>query len=243
MRLLAPVIAALALAAIGTGCLGATGRTEQRAGAAGETEPIPVDHSFQCDSGAVGAELDVAEVAGAHGHVSIRPAGDCTFDLLHRSAPGATAEVLSAAPGGYLLVAAASGPTGETVVCGSNVHHEADPEAASAGGAATFRRSTSVPLECASLRGHQWARTRTVVAAEPTWAAWIVDVVAGPEPHRFRIRWIRDASFQFLNVTDRGRPPTDGLWETAVDLDGSGLTVRTTQQLSHSVVPALRARD
>ncbi len=234
------LVAAMAMC---RGCLGQVEPTEQRGSAAGTTEPIAVDHSFQCDATAVGAELVVAEVAGTRAAVSIRPAEGCTFDLLYRNGPGATPEIVSAAPGGYLLVAAAQSTTGETLVCGSNVHHEPDPEAGATGGEATARRSTEVPLECAAWRANRWQPLSTVVDAEPTWAAWIVDVTAGPEPHRFRLRFIRDASFQFLNVTDRGRPPTDGLWETTVDVGQCGLTIAVPRQLSRSVVPALRARE
>jgi len=48
------------------------------------------------------------------------------------------------------------------------------------------------------------------------------------EASTYRVVWIRDFSFQFMNMSDAGRPATDGTYETTFTLQGQKLIVGAT---------------
>lgn len=166
--------------------------------------------------------LQLSEVTGGDGVVALRPVDEpCTFDLLY--VEGEDETTLSATPGGYLLSLGAHADA-QRVVCASRIeHHAADdggmPDIA---GDRVQRETTGVALQCAAWSDGAWGRMQTLIEPSLDWAPWIVGVEATGDGG-FRVRYDRDFSFQFMNLTQAGRPPEDGTY--AIDLrvgaDGS----------------------
>lgn len=186
--------------------------------APGEELPIEVVRTFTCVPEGVGAELVVAEVVGAPGErVLIRPvaAEACRYDLIHRASDGAE-RVLSELPGGYLFAAALRTDDGVTVVCANNIAHRAE-------GAGGLRYVDGVGIACAAAGADGvFGRLRAVVAPGPDWAAWLRNLAAVDDaPRRFALRYVRDSSFHFFNLSDNGRPPTDGVFEVAFEVNSA----------------------
>ena len=175
----------------------------------GGGDGLKVVKEFFCYEKAVAATQPIAAVRGLSGaELAIRPTDKpCVFDLLFVA--DGKSEVLSSSPSGYLLAGAGVTPSGETVVCASNVVHAPYNDA---GGHAIL----GVRLECAVKRDGAWGAMTTLVDGGESWAPWIADIQATPDkPGVFKAIYKRDFTFQFLNLTDDGRPKTDGLYEVA----------------------------
>lgn len=188
-----------------------------------------VVRTFRCRPGAVSGVTDIADVDGLKGAaIAIAPVdAECHYDLLYRASPDATPVVLAraaGAAGGYLWAIAGQAPSGRVVVCASDIAHHADPGGAAAPGELA-RTTDSVRLACAARAGDgHWGPLTTVVDTDGTYAAWALGLEASDaRADGFRVAWVRDGTFQFLNLTDAGRGSADGIWTTdfTVHEDGS----------------------
>ncbi len=169
--------------------------------------------TWVCDAAfaeqATPSALELAPVAGDGGAVAIDPTAEaCQFHLVHHEA-GAEAR-LTDRPGGYLLAAGVADGAAR-VVCASRIEHRAAPGPAA--GAKTLRETLGVTLECARGEAGAFGPLQPVLPASPDWAPWIASIETLPaQPGRYRLTYERDFSFQFLNLTDAGRPATDGTY-------------------------------
>lgn len=172
---------------------------------------------FECRQDAMPPELPVASVSGPSAQVLIRASGTgpCLFDLLVRE-PGREDVVLSASPGGYLLTVAARLDGGTLVVCASRTDHTPLGQG--------FHRVDAVTVECGRVGDGAPDLLAPVVVPEGDYAAWVRDLA--PDGAGAVLTWARDFSFQFLNLTDAGRPAEDGIYRT--ELSGGAKPGATT---------------
>ena len=191
---------------------------------------------FSCVQGAQGAR-DLARVAGARGHtVAIRPTGEaCDFDLMYR-VPGGTSVRLGR--GGYLVAAARQFPDGTAIVCASNVAHTPDTEASAAPGRLP-RVIEQVDVECGSFDGQRWSPMAPIASGGREWAGWVASVDGDPSIGAYSVRYTRDFSFQVMNTAQAGRPASDGVYESYLQLTrGQGVRLLQTVQRFETVDPA-----
>ena len=179
--------------------------------------PLTTIRAFRCRPAAVSGLVDIAEVDGLKGaSIAITPSDtECHYDLIYRATPDASPVVLSRAAGGFLWAIAGKAPSGRVVVCASDIQHRADPGGVAASGELA-RTIDSVRLSCAARAddGH-WGPFTTLVDTDGTYAAWALGLEqSDARADGFRVAWVRDVSFQFLSLTDAGRPSTDGVWTT-----------------------------
>lgn len=196
---------------------------------------VPVK-GFTCERDAVGSSgHDFHDVAGRPGdRLALRPAqGPCQFDLLLRAASGAES-VLSLRSGGFLIAASSSAPGGGAAICVSNIVHSPDSKHAEEG----VHEIHGVSIECAVERAGVWSPLATIVPPEGSAAAWVGGLrVAGDS--LYAVGWVRDFSFQLLNLDNAGRPPDDGVYETTFAVEQGTVTVGATQKLrDHVVAPS-----
>ena len=154
---------------------------------------------------------------------------DCRFHLVYRA--GGQVSALSSQGAGYLLVVAKRFDDGVRVVCASEVAHRA-------GASGAIREVETVPVRC-------WASatlsfTASTVSVPPTteWAAWVRELK--PHPTRagaYVLVWAHDSTFQFFNMSDNGRPSTDGLYETVLEWSGTALTSEPATKASERLNP------
>ncbi len=204
-------------AADGAADIGAADAPEREATSPETQTPFKVVRAFRCRPAAVSALADIAEVDGQKGAtVAITPVdSECHYDLVYRAAPDATPVVLSRAAGGFLWAIAGRAPSGRVVACASDIQHRADSGGVAATGELA-RTIDSVRLSCAARAddGH-WGPFTTLVDTDGTYAAWALGLEqSDARADGFRVAWVRDVSFQFLSLTDVGRPSTDGVWTT-----------------------------
>ena len=193
--------------------------------------PVTIVRGFTCDEPAVGLGLDVADVVGTNGDVvAIRPSGQpCNFHFEYW-ADGGTATRLSAAPSGYLIAAAASFG-GLTIACGSDAVHQQAP-----GGPPSSREVLQVPVRCWAFDGTAWTSPLLVVPGDSFAAAWVEKLVpVSGMSGAFTLTWVRDSTFQFMNLSDNGRPPSDGVFEVQLTLGGLGLSAGAPVKVSSSI--------
>lgn len=192
--------------------------------------PVTVVREFICDPEAVGSQMPVADTVGAPGEgVVIEPgAAPCSFTLVYQA--GASRSVLSSAPSGFLLTAARKFSDGVRAVCASEVVHR---------DVGSGRREVDeVLLHCWTSATASFTATTVAVKPDGAWAAWIHGLE--PIPGRtgaFYALWARDFSFQFMNMSDQGRPETDGIYRTELFFDGGALTVGATTKVSSRTNP------
>ncbi len=223
--------AALALA----GCSSTPNPTTPDRGAprpdAGMGRLVSPVREFRCRADAITKLTTVAKVEGSDAEIAIKPDGvDCVYQLVYRS--GQSEQVLSTQPSGY-LIAAGSRVGDRTIVCASRIDHSPDPQ-----GSAGARLINSVTVECAAHRAGSWGPLLTVVnAPSAEWAAWVVGAAPVADSASFELGYVRDFSFQFLNLANRGRPPTDGIYTTRFTLD-SAVAIESSVQTSTEVTPA-----
>jgi hypothetical protein len=208
-----------------------------------EITPVTVtmDRGFVCLDEGVGTELVIADVEGTApdsavgDQVVIVSDGDCLYDLVYRT--NSEDIPLSDDPGGYILASAKRFTEPDaTLICASDVLHLPGSEEPNE------RLVQSVVVRCwARLGAAPFVALPDAVVPEGAnsgdsseHAAWIDDVsfLDGT----YRVHWLRDFSFQFLNMSDVGRPATDGAYRTELSFDGSTLTAGATTQESGSVL-------
>jgi hypothetical protein len=190
---------------------------------------------FICDTSGIGNQQDIAFVEnGDMGEtIFIRPADqECHFYLFHRGASGDETQ-LSGDPGGYLIVqAGVLNSDGVRTICASDSEHTAVK-----GGESNERRVGSVSIQCWIGGAGSFKPGVTVVGKDPEYAAWVARVEAHPtKAATYRVVWIRDFSFQFMNMSDAGRPATDGTYETTFTLKGQKLVVGATTKLADTTM-------
>ena len=194
--------------------------------------PVEVMREFVCRMANVGTGATIATVEGGDPNegIIIRPAGDdCLFHVFHRSEAGHETQ-LTTEPGGYQIAAAAVVPGPARVICASDAAHTAVP-----GAAVGLRRAEHVRIACWAGEPGSFSSAATAVPEDPSFAAWAARVEAHPtEAETVRLVWVRDFTFQFMNVSDAGRPATDGTYETTISLSGGSLTVGATAKLTDS---------
>ncbi|MCB9537509.1 MAG: hypothetical protein H6704_14740 [Myxococcales bacterium] len=169
------------------------------------------------------ADLELAPVAGDGGAIAIEPTEEpCQFHLLHRDVAGATR--LTDVPGGYLLAAGVADGAAR-VVCASRIDHRPAAQATGSG-QKRLRQTYRVRLECARGEAGQFTALQPAVPPSPDWAPWISTLETLPDqPGRYRVTYERDFSFQFLNLTDHGRPEEDGTYTVDFGFDADGTLV------------------
>jgi hypothetical protein len=209
------------------------------------TPPIPPEEGelpviqireFECLGDQVGAGMPLMDVENGGGDtLSIRAAGDvpCKYDLLYGPAAGRPEQISMGEPGGYLITAATRFSSGHTVVCASNIHHYPT-------GIGNQHAIDGVTVECGAHDGTTWLRLQTVLEPDGEWAPW-VDAISQNEAdsNQFVITYRRDFSFQFLNLSDRDRPETDGIYELRLTLRDGAFEV-TGSEMTTSLQNPLR---
>jgi hypothetical protein len=179
---------------------------------------VEVQRGFTCNPAAVGPAMKVADVEGAPGEeLVIKPAGaDCRFHLVHRT--GEQESAVSAQGAGYLVAVARRFADGVRVICASEVEHHA-------GGTGALREVDSVPVRCWASASTSFSVSTVAVPPATDWAAWVRELKPHPtRANAYVLEWAHDFTFQFFNMSDKGRPSTDGLYETVLVWSGTSLT-------------------
>ena len=179
---------------------------------------------FQCDPSVVGAELEIGDAAGP-GTVVVRPAADaCDYDLFYIDALGETQLNTSAA--GFLTASAAQSEAGELVVCATRIDHHVDPSAVLGPNddeALALHAMDQVALECSRRDSFGlWSGPELIVSPGDAWAAWLQEVRVDDQG-AVHVDYTRDSTFQFLNLTNNGRPAEDGVYSAVLTNDGLGV--------------------
>ncbi len=201
--------------------------------------PIELIREFQCVPNAVSTVTDIADVQGLPGAViSIAPTEeDCLFELAFRDAAGVSASLSKGTPGGYLLAVGGVTPGGDLMVCASNIQHSRTYPATDSG-APHERRIDRVTVECATRSSGTWSPLQPIVEADGPWAAWVVGIEASDSrASAFRVLWIHDFSYQFLNLSNKGRPAEDGLYATTFVRTSDGDVIVEAAQRVSDVIP------
>ncbi len=199
---------------------------------------IEVVQSFICEEDAVTKTTPIADIAGLDGaDLAIRPTeSPCQFDLIFRDGKGGEHQ-LSISPAGYLLGMGGVTPDGEVLACASRIDHGKDPSPENDLDAKS-QRVTNVSIECAVKTKSGWTEFKRVVDPKGKWAAWIGDMeVSTTGTTAYRVNYTHDASFQFLNLHNEGRPKDDGIYQIEFAANGTKLTAPTEKKLSDDVVP------
>jgi hypothetical protein len=75
-----------------------------------------------------------------------------------------------------------------------------------------------------------------VVPGDSAFAAWVGHVTPVPATSgAFTLRYVRDSTFQFFNVSDNGRPASDGVWDVPLTVVGQAVVAGPAVQVSSSV--------
>jgi len=189
---------------------------------------------FQCDPSWVGPEQEIGDTAGP-GSVVVRPSANaCDYNLYYVDGTGETQ--LSTSPAGFLTASAIETQAGELVVCATRIDHHADPAAEYAAHddpALPLHFMDEVAVECSRRNAlGLWSQPELVVAPGSAWAAWLQEVRLDDEG-TVHVDYTRDSTFQFLNLTNNGRPSDDGIF--SAELEGGGLGVTGTETLRSDV--------
>lgn len=196
-------------------------------GGGGQT--VKVHKQFKCYKDAVKGTVAINDVEGLPGAAIAIKATDapCQFDLLYQDK--GKDEVLSNKPGGYLVTAGGVSTSGEAVVCATNVDH-----GPASGGAATTHGIRAARLECTIKRKAGWTALTSLVDGGADWAAWVQEITASGST--IKVTYVRDFSFQFANISDNGRPSTDGIYSITLQGSGSSLTASKPTKVSDKTV-------
>jgi hypothetical protein len=100
------------------------------------------------------------------------------------------------------------------------------------------RQTEKVTLLCGGIVGGKLIQAKKVVegkgpgkrdngkVAADTYAAWVTAVdVNLQNPSGYMVSWMRDSTFQFLNLSNEGRPGTDGAYQSRFTMDKNGFHV------------------
>lgn len=181
-----------------------------------------VVRAFTCVPAPPGNLQDVLDMDARPGEtVAIRAtASACQFELLLQRTGGSLR--LDREPSGY-LVGTSEGATGHGAICFANIHHRVDTAAPRLSQGREGHRIDRVDVECAvELEGGNWSQVGVVVEGGTDWAAWPSSVTWDEALGTWKVAWIRDSRFQFLSLNERGRPPSDGLFETEIRSTSTG---------------------
>ncbi len=192
---------------------------------------VQVHKGFTCAPAGVGSEMKVADVEGAPGEeLLIKPAGtDCRFHLVYRA--GNQESAVSTEAGGYLVAVAKRFADGVRVLCASEVAHHA-------GGTGALREVDSVPVRCWASASTSFSVSTLAVPPATDWAAWVRELKPHPtRTNAYVLEWAHDFTFQFFNMSDNGRPSTDGLYETVLVWSGTSLTPEPAAKTSARLNP------
>ena len=210
-----------------------TGKGEMVSTAPGEELPATEGRTFECRPDQVGDELVMAHVMGAAGdRVVIRPSSSqaCYYDLVYRSGNGDEHVLSGEDASGYLFTRALKTTSGVTVVCVNAIQHHPQE--------GTMHQIDAVTIHCASRVNGSWSALQPVVSPDGAWAAWIRTLE--PETSQvdhFRLTFAHDFSFQFMNLTDAGRPEGDGLYEVVFGVAGDTFDIDDPALLSKTQNP------
>jgi hypothetical protein len=232
---------------------------QQKAGAAPSARAAAFNaREFTCDRTAVTAETALRPVAGADGEsLAVAPTGEpCTYHLLYRDAHGGVQRLTDKPALTIIAHAQRFADTGNVqtrVVCASPMDHRAS-STKSTDSTLANRILQGAQLLCTTDRGAGFAKLAKLVDGGNDYAAWIVDLAAVPVPaaahdgdddgdddgkadlRAFAATWVRDSSFQFFNLSDAGRPATDGVYQTTFTVDARGkVRAGATIKLSSSI--------
>jgi len=203
----------------------------------GAERPVEVVRTFHCAPEGVGAELVVGRVEGTDDLLVLRPApATCAFHLYHRRQRDGHETRLSGDGGsGWLFAAGVTLPDGRVVVCANDVHHVAD---VASGG----RWVAEVTLACATTRADgSFGPMRAVVVPGGEWAAWLRALEVDASGEAVVLSWARDFSYQFMNLSDAGRPAEDGVYRTIVTLGADGPAAGEATRIASRVNPLAEA--
>lgn len=195
-----------------------------------EEPPVQVVRGFTCTPSAVGGGAPIGQSVNGESF-EIRPVEgeDCKYHVVHTDAAGHVTQ-LSTQPGGYLFAEQWTSSEGDLAICISNIQHQKVESA--------LHEITAVSLECAFRVGKLWTDLVPVVPAQTTWAPWprslalVADGVLA-------LDFARDSTFNVLNMSDNGRPDTDGIYRIEFQLTSSGFDVSAPTALVSKVTNPL----
>jgi len=165
--------------------------------------------TFTCNPAGMGAEPVVWRSDDGDARLVLEAAGGpCNYHVFYES--GGARQQLSDSPSGYLLTVAAArpGPGGDVVACITDIDH------APSGG--SQHEIDGVSLACAWRLDGAWT-TLTRLVSPDDWAPWPREITLHPDD-TITVRYVHDFTFQFMNLSNDGRPPEDGLYELRYDL-------------------------
>ncbi len=211
--------------------------------AAIEELPVEVVRVFDCIPEGVGDRLGLTDLTGGPvGEIAIRPhdRAECQY---HVYADVGGQEVrLSAVPSGYLF-AQGHQVSDLAIVCVNDIQHSRAPNGR--------RTIDAVRIACAVATDGVFTALADVVApatepptdrrrpsAEGGFAPWIRVIEADAEG--WAMSYIRDSTFQFMNLSDNGRPAEDGVFRVEIRSSSpqSGIVVGATDKITSITNPA-----
>gem|GEM_PF-6752843 len=200
---------------------------------AGEELPANLVKTFDCLPEQVGDEMVMAKVKGQDGdQIVIRPSGTeaCHYDLIYRSVDGAEHVLSGTDASGYLFTITQQSAGGVILVCVNNIqHHPLD---------GAVHEIDEVAIDCAARVNGTWTPLQPVVTPDGPWAAWIRTVTPDEiDSNRFRVTFAHDFSYQFMNLTDNGRPEDDGLYEVVLDVTSDGIKTNEAGMVAETQNP------
>jgi len=211
------------------GCEAQTPEVDTSGGGAALLErPVEVLRQFSCLEDAVGAQMTLAQVGGSPSEaLIIRPStgSPCQFTFSHR---GPSGERLLSNRGGYLITASARFSSGALLVCAANVAHHPVGDGVHA--------VDDVPIECAFETTAGWTSFTQVIFPSGAWAAWPRSVREDGGGW-YTLTYVRDFSFQFANLSDGGRPATDGVYEVSLRPSGGRILFGAPIKVSSDTNP------
>jgi hypothetical protein len=209
------------------------GKGGQAALQPGEELPATLQRTFNCRPDQVGQELLMATLEGSSkDRVVIRPSGGqaCHYDLIYLSENGDEHVISGKDASGYLFTRVLKTSTGVTVVCVNNIrHHPLEGE---------IHEIDTVTIDCARRKQGSWTALRPMVTPDGEWAAWLRTFQEdASQSHPFRLTFTHDFSFQFMNLTDAGRPTEDGLYEVGFSVTDDGFDAEEPSLVSEFLNP------
>ena len=200
---------------------------------AGEELPANLVKTFNCLPKQVGDEMVMAKVKGQDGdQIVIRPSGTeaCHYDLIYRSVDGAEHVLSGTDPSGYLFTITQQSAGDLILVCVNNIqHHPLD---------GAVHEIDEVAIDCAARVNGAWTPLQAVVTPDGPWAAWIRSITPDEfDFNRFRVTFAHDFSYQFMNLTDNGRPEDDGLYEVVLDVTSDGIKTNEEAIVAETLNP------
>jgi hypothetical protein len=194
--------------------------------------PVEVYRKFSCES--VGDEMVVADVENEPGaQVVIKPTADpCTYHLVYRESAG-DETTLSMDPAGYLQTIAIL-HDGLVLVCVNRIDHTPLDDGSN------LHYIDGASIACAVKADGAWSALTPVVVPKGEWAAWVKDLNPVPDKSGvYTLRFAHDFSYQFMNMSDSGRPEDDGLYDVTLDLGADGVSASDAVKVADKQNPFL----